>query len=170
MAEPHDVLNALQPAEAAAALRRSCGAERWVTRLLARRPFESSEQLYRVAADEWRACDRRDHLEAFSHHPRIGEDLAALRQRFAETTSLSSREQAGVAAASELTLRALRDGNELYFERFGFIFIICAAGKSADEMLSELRRRLDNDADTELAIAAREQERITKLRLEGLAS
>jgi 2-oxo-4-hydroxy-4-carboxy-5-ureidoimidazoline decarboxylase len=170
MAEPHAALNALEPAAAAAALRRACGAERWVERLLAQRPFASTEQLYQLAADEWRACSRQDYLEAFAHHPRIGEDMAALRQRFQQTASLSSREQAGVSAASEATLQALRDANARYFERFGFIFIICATGKSADEMLSALLRRLGNDPDTELAIAAGEHERITRLRLAGLAS
>jgi 2-oxo-4-hydroxy-4-carboxy-5-ureidoimidazoline decarboxylase len=170
MAEPHAVLNALPLAAAAAALRSACGAERWVERLLAQRPFASTEQLYRLAANEWRACSREDILEAFTHHPRIGEDLAALRRRFQETASLSSREQAGVTAASEATLQALRDANARYFERFGFIFIICATGRSADEMLSALLEREGNDPDTELAIAAGEHERITRLRLAGLAS
>jgi 2-oxo-4-hydroxy-4-carboxy-5-ureidoimidazoline decarboxylase len=170
MAEPHAVLNALEPAAAAAALRRACGAERWVERLLERRPFVSTEALYQAAAEEWQACSPQDYLEAFTHHPRIGEDMAALRQRFRETASLSSREQAGVQAASEATLQRLRDENARYFERFGYIFIICASGKSADEMLSALLQRIDNDPDTELSIAAGEHERIMRLRLAGLAS
>ena|SRR5688572_26365821 len=170
MAEAFAVLNALDPSAAAAALRRACGAERWVARMLARRPYASTEQLLELADEEWRACGRQDYLEAFACHPRIGEDLAALRQRFQSTAGLSSREQAGVSLASEATLRALRDANAQYFERFGFIFIICATGKSADEMLAALRQRLHNDPDDELAIAAGEHAAITRIRLTGLAS
>jgi 2-oxo-4-hydroxy-4-carboxy-5-ureidoimidazoline decarboxylase len=170
MAEPHLALNALEPAAAALALRRACGAERWVSRMLEQRPFESAEHLYRSADEEWRACVRQDILEAFAHHPRIGEDMDALRQRFQNTAALSSREQAGIAEASDETLRALRDANAAYFARFGFIFIICATGRSADEMLSALQHRLGNDPDTELRIAAAEHAKITRLRLAGLGS
>jgi len=170
MVEPHAVLNALDGAAATLALRSACGAERWVQRMLARRPFASSEALYASAEHEWRASTREDYLEAFGHHPRIGEDLAALRARFQSTASLSLREQAGVAGADEATLLALRDANAAYRERFGYIFIICATGKTAAEMLAALRARLDNDPDAELSIAAAEHAKITRLRLEGLAS
>jgi 2-oxo-4-hydroxy-4-carboxy-5-ureidoimidazoline decarboxylase len=170
MAEPHVVLNGLDDAAATAALRRACGARRWVERMLHRRPFSSSEELYAAADEEWSASRREDYLEAFSHHPRIGEDMAALRRRFESTASLSSREQAGVAEAGEATLHALRDANARYFERFGFIFIICATGKTAAEMLAALASRLPNDPEAELVIAAREHAKITRLRLEGLAS
>ncbi len=168
--DAHIVLNALEPEAAAEALRRACGAEGWVQRMLARRPFASSEALYASADDEWRASTRADYLEAFGHHPQIGENLEALRRRFQSTASLSQREQAGVESADEATLRALRDANAAYRERFGFIFIICAAGKTAAEMLAALRARLDNDADTELSIAAAEHAKITRLRLAGLTS
>ena len=168
--EPHEILNGLDRVAAAEALRRACGAERWVQRMLARRPFASSESLYASADAEWRASTREDYLEAFSHHPRIGEDLAALRQRFQATASLSAREQAGVAAADEATLLALREANAAYRERFGYIFIICATGKTAAEMLAALRARLDNPPDAELAIAAAEHAKITRLRLGGLAA
>lgn len=168
--QPHEVLNALEPAAAAEALRRACGAEGWVQRMLARRPFASSEALYASADQEWRGSARADQLEAFAHHPQIGESLEALRRRFQSTASLSQREQAGVARADEATLRALRDANAAYRERFGFIFIICATGKTAEEMLAALRSRLDNEPDAELSIAAAEQGKITRLRLEGLAS
>lgn len=169
MAEAHAVLNALDTEAAARALRRACGAERWVQRMLARRPFASSGDLYASADAEWRASTREDYLEAFAHHPRIGEDLAALRRRFQDTARLSLREQAGVAEADEATLLALRGANAAYRERFGYIFIICATGKTAAEMLDALRARLDNDPDTELSIAAAEHAKITRLRLEGLA-
>ncbi|HTV22726.1 MAG TPA: 2-oxo-4-hydroxy-4-carboxy-5-ureidoimidazoline decarboxylase [Polyangiaceae bacterium] len=173
--EPHSVLNALDATAAAEALRRACGAQSWVQRMLARRPFSSTEALYASADAEWRASTRDDYLEAFGHHPRIGEDLSALRQRFASaghpsTANLSEREQAGVAGADEATLLALRDANAAYFRRFGFIFIICATGKTAAEMLAALRARLPNDPDTELSIAAAEHAQITRLRLGGLST
>ena len=168
MAEPHVVLNTLDPEGAAAALRRACGAEAWVQRMLLRRPFASSEELLHVAGVEWSAASRDECLEAFSHHPRIGEDIGALRERFRSTASLSLREQAGVTEADDQTLHALRAANTAYRERFGYIFIICASGKSAREMLDALERRLENDPDTELVTAAREQGKILRLRLEGL--
>jgi 2-oxo-4-hydroxy-4-carboxy-5-ureidoimidazoline decarboxylase len=170
MAEVHAVLNALEPHAAAEALRRACGAERWIARMLARRPFTSAEHVYASADEEWQACSPEDYLEAFSHHPRIGEDMSALRERFHETAALSSREQAGVAGAGEQTLLSLRDANAAYRQRFGFIFIICATGKTAAEMLGALTLRLANDRSTELRIAAAEHAKIMRLRLEGLGA
>jgi 2-oxo-4-hydroxy-4-carboxy-5-ureidoimidazoline decarboxylase len=169
MAEPHSVLNAMDEAEARAALRRACGAERWVENMLARRPFASTDELYAGADEAWQAATPDDYLEAFGHHPQIGEDIGALRQKFQSTATLSSREQAGVARADESTLLALRDANATYRQRHGFIFIICATGKSAEEMLAALRQRLENDRSTELAIAAGEHAKITRLRLTALA-
>jgi len=113
--------------------------------------------------------EKADMLEAFSHHPEIGSDLAALRQRFASTAAWSSAEQAGVAGADDATLEALRDGNVRYRERFGYVFLVCATGKSAAEMLALLQARLPHDADTELRVAAGEQAKITRLRLEKLS-
>ena len=168
MAEPHAVLNALDPDAAAAALRRACGAAAWVQRMLSRRPFASTDALLGIAAAEWNAASRDECLEAFSHHPRIGEDIGALRERFHNTATLSLREQAGVADADEQTLLALRAANAQYRERFGYIFIICATGRSADDMLASLNARLENDAQDELRNAAREQAQITRLRLEKL--
>jgi 2-oxo-4-hydroxy-4-carboxy-5-ureidoimidazoline decarboxylase len=168
MPEPHEVLNAMAPAEASAALRRACGAEGWVQRMLARRPFASSVELLEVADAEWSVASRDECLEAFSHHPRIGEDLSALRARFRDTSSLALHEQAGVTAADEETLLALRAANAAYRERFGYIFIICATGKSAREMLAALEQRLASDPAAELLTAAREQGKISRLRLQGL--
>ena len=170
MSEPHAALNALSEAEAEAALRRCCGAERWVQALLAARPYASTAQLYALAESVWQGLEAGDYREAFSHHPQIGEDLAALRQRFVHTRALSASEQAGVNGADEATLLALRAGNRAYRERFGFIFIVCATGKSAAEMLALLRARLDHDPAAELAIAAGEQAKITRLRLAGLGT
>jgi 2-oxo-4-hydroxy-4-carboxy-5-ureidoimidazoline decarboxylase len=147
-------------------LAQCCGARRWVEGMLQRRPFASRAALLAAAADVWAALDEEDQLEAFAHHPRIGEDLTALRARFPQTAGLSSSEQAGVAAADEGTLLALRDANRAYFERFGFIFIVCASGKSAPELLALLRARLTNERAHELRVAAAEQAKITNLRLE----
>jgi 2-oxo-4-hydroxy-4-carboxy-5-ureidoimidazoline decarboxylase len=170
MAEPHQLLNALEPGAAAAALRRCCGAERWVQAMLAARPFVSTLALHERALQVWDGLGAPDYLEAFSHHPQIGEDLDELRKRFAATHSLSSREQAGVNNADESTLLSLREGNRAYRERFGHIFIVCATGKSAAEMLALLRQRIENEPAAELAIAAAEQAKITRLRLDGLGT
>ena len=151
------------------ALTRCCGAQRWVEEMLARRPFESTPALFEAARAIWQGLGRDDYLEAFSHHPRIGDSLSELAKRFARTASMAAREQAKVAQADQATLVALRDENQRYFERFGFIFIVCATGKSAQEMLSLIRERCSNDAARELAIAAEEQAKITALRLAQLA-
>ena len=141
-----------------------CGSSRWVERMLARRPFGSRETALDVAREEWFALTRAEWIQAFSHHPRIG-DRDALRRKFAATGALSEREQAGVSGASDETLAALLDGNREYETRFGYIFIVCATGKSADEMLALLRARLKNDPETEIGIAAEEHARICELRL-----
>ena len=112
--------------------------------------------------------DSADILEAFEHHPRIGADIEALRKKFAATASLSESEQASVVHASEQTLVALRDGNREYEQRYGHIFIVCATGKSAEEMLEFLHARMDNEPENELRIAAAEQAKITQIRLEKI--
>jgi 2-oxo-4-hydroxy-4-carboxy-5-ureidoimidazoline decarboxylase len=150
--------------EARAFLTTCCGSTRWVERMLQRRPFGSDDRLLAAARDEWFALPPGDWLEAFRHHPKIG-DRASLRARFPATADLSAREQGGVAGASEATLDALAEGNRAYEEKFGYIFIVSAAGKTASEMLSVLQQRLPNDPQTELLIAAGEQAQITALRL-----
>jgi 2-oxo-4-hydroxy-4-carboxy-5-ureidoimidazoline decarboxylase len=168
MAEPHAVLNALDADAASAALTRCCGARRWVAAMLEQRPFASTAALMEAADEVWRGLAREDYLEAFAHHPAIGADLAKLRERFAATAGWSSQEQAGVAGASEPTLCALRDGNQAYRAKFGYVFLICASGKSADEMLTALEGRLANTAAEELRVAAEEHAKITRLRLAKL--
>lgn len=143
-----------------------CGAARWADGMLKRRPFASLDELVRAAGEVWDSLGGADYLEAFTHHPRIGEK--SLREKFAATSTWASGEQAGVRAASEDTIRALAELNDRYFEKFGHIFIVCATGKSADEMLAVLRARLPNDPDTELRIAAAEQQKITEIRLRKL--
>lgn len=157
-------INQGDPDAARAILTRACGSTRWVERMMARRPFANQARLLFAARVEWFGLTEADWLEAFSHHPRIG-DRASLAARFPATHDLSAREQAGVGAAREETLDALARANDDYVARFGFIFIVCATGKSAEEMLQLLRDRLSNDRATELRIAADEQAKITALRL-----
>ena len=132
--------------------------------MMARRPFPNDAKLFFAARNEWFGLTEVDWLEAFSHHPRIG-DRAALEARFPKTHDLSSKEQASVASAHEDVLAALAQANNDYFDKFGFTFIVCATGKSAEEMLALLRERLPHDRASELRIAAEEQAKITALRL-----
>jgi 2-oxo-4-hydroxy-4-carboxy-5-ureidoimidazoline decarboxylase len=141
-----------------------CGSTRWVDAMLPRRPFRGREQLLTAARDEWFRLTPDDWREAFAHHPKIG-DREALRKRFPDTHHWSEREQAGAANASLDVLDELAEANRAYEARFGYIFIVCATGKSAEEMLTILRGRLANDPAQEIAIAAREQAKITAIRL-----
>ena len=126
--------------------------------MVARRPFQSSDQLLLAADDIWWSLDGGDWLEAFSHHPRIGERAAGW----------ANDEQSGTRGASADTLEKLADLNHEYERKFAHVFLICATGKGADEMLSSLERRLRNEPAIELRIAASEQAKITRLRLEKL--
>ncbi len=170
MAEPHEVLAELEPEAQRAALTRCCGSAAWVSGMLARAPFESTEALLQEAERLWLGLSEPDCLEAFSHHPQIGEDLSALRDRFRGALDLSGAEQSAAAGASESVLAELRDLNLRYREMYGFIFIVCATGKSAEEMLSLLRARYGLPRERELANAAGEQAKITALRLRGLGA
>jgi len=164
--EPWRRLDEATAGDARVWLRRCCGSTRWVEGMLARRPFGSNVALLGAARVVWNALDHSDWLEAFSHHPQIGEREHAAAP--ADTRELSQREQAGVAQASAGIRHALDEGNREYALRFGYIFIICATGRSAESMLAELRRRLQHDATTEIQIAAEEQAQITALRLQAL--
>jgi len=159
-------IDAAPPDEARALLRMCCGSERWVEAMMARRPFGSTAAVSAAARDEWFQLPAESWLEAFGHHPRIG-DRDAMRARFASTRSLSAQEQSGVSASSEEVLNALLEGNRRYEARFGYIFIVCASGKSADEMLVLLRERMSNEPAVELGIAAEEHAKICELRLMG---
>ena len=135
--------------------------------MVARRPFVNLNHLLGIAHPFWMGLGPGDWREAFAHHPRIG-DLESPRRRFAATADLAEREQAAVAAASRATLEALAEGNRAYEERFGYIFIVFASGRSADEMLDLLRQRLEHEPETELKTAAMEQWKIMRLRLDTL--
>ena len=157
-------IDAASEAEARALLQVCCGASRWIDRMLARRPFASQNEALAAARQEWWALSPDDWREAFAHHPRIG-DIENLETRFARTRSLSEHEQSGVSGASPELLASLLEANRAYEERFGYIFIVCASGKTAAEMLDLLRVRLDNPPDTEILIAAEEHAKICDLRL-----
>jgi 2-oxo-4-hydroxy-4-carboxy-5-ureidoimidazoline decarboxylase len=161
--------NALAPEKAAEELTRCCGASRWVDIMLKCRPFKDKAVLLKDAESTWSVMMPRDWMEAFEHHPRIG-DKDALREKFAKTADWAKGEQSGAAAADDATLEALAAGNAEYEGKFGFIFIVCATGKSAKEMLALLNARLPNIQAAEMKLAAAEQAKITKLRLEKLLS
>ena len=162
--EQWQAIDAAPPEDARRLLRTCCGSERWVERMMRSRPFVSRETVLSAARDVWFALDETDWKEAFSHHPKIG-DRDALRSRFPESGHLSAREQAGVDGAHGDVLGELASRNQEYEARFGYIFIVCATGKSADEMLALLRERLTNNPADEIRLAAGEQAKITALRL-----
>ncbi|HEX4048286.1 MAG TPA: 2-oxo-4-hydroxy-4-carboxy-5-ureidoimidazoline decarboxylase [Elusimicrobiota bacterium] len=159
--------NALGGDAARAELLRCCGSSRWADGMLRRRPVADKTAALAAADAAWAETGEQDWLEAFAQHPRIG-GKDALRAKFAATKSWARGEQAGAAAADEATLDALAKGNADYEARFGFIFIVCATGKSAAEMLALLNARLPDERAPELKIAAAEQRKITKIRLEKL--
>ena len=159
--------NSLEEAQARAELGLCCVSERWIDGMLERRPFADPEAL-RTGADEvWAKLGEDDWLEAFEGHPRIG-DVNSLRAKYANSGALAAHEQSGVASADDGVIERLAAGNETYESRFGFIFIVCATGKSALEMCELLEARLHNSREQELRIAAEEQRRILRLRLEKL--
>jgi 2-oxo-4-hydroxy-4-carboxy-5-ureidoimidazoline decarboxylase len=137
--------------------------------MCAARPFADAAALHAAAGRAADALQPADWLEAFSHHPRLG-DRESLRSRFASTAAWAGEEQRGAAQASEAILSALEAGNRSYEARFGYAFILCATGKSAAGMLAALDARMANRPDDELANAAREQRAITRLRIEKLLS
>jgi OHCU decarboxylase len=160
-------LNALSPAEAEKRLLECCGSTNWARRMAAQRPFRATREILEAADRIWWDLGREDWLEAFDRHPKIGERSAA-RTAPEQTRRWSEQEQAGAARAPGDVLATLADANRAYQARFGYIFIVCAAGKSGEEMLALLRARLQNDPSSELRIAAEEQRKITRLRLEKL--
>lgn len=157
--------NALPPAMAQEKLMDCCGCERWAATVSAQRPFADANALFEAADHSWRNLERADWLEAFSQHPQIGEKAA--------TGSESHRrwaagEQSGARDAAEDVKLRMAEGNRSYFEKFGYIYIVCATGKSAEEMLALLEDRLHNDPARELPIAAEQQRQITRLRLQKM--
>jgi allantoicase len=157
-------LNAMVEEEAVAIFADCCGATRWAQRMAAARPFAGTERLRATADKCFGELAREDWLEAFRAHPRIGEKQAAAQS--AESRRWSEQEQAPARAARAEAFAALAEANRAYEAKFGHIFIVCAAGKSAEEMASLCCERMGNDPEKELRVAAEEQRRITHLRLE----
>lgn len=137
--------------------------------MVARRPFSTQDQMFAAADEIWQHLSESDRKEAFAHHPKIG-DLKNLREKFSSTARWASTEQGSIVTASEETLRSLAERNQQYEMKFGYIFIVCATGKSAEEMLALLNSRMSNFPDTEILVAASEQASITRLRLKKLLS
>ncbi|MGQ0643631.1 MAG: 2-oxo-4-hydroxy-4-carboxy-5-ureidoimidazoline decarboxylase [Gemmatimonadaceae bacterium] len=160
-----DDLNAAPPHIAADALR-ACGASRrWLTALMAQRPFASHAALLTANDTAWHATGPNDWREAIASHPRIGERSAA---RDLRSQAWSAREQSAVAAADLALRSALADANRAYEARFGYIFLICATGKSAAELLTSIHERLRHTPETEIAVAGNELRKIARLRIEKL--
>ncbi len=160
-------LRAMPEPELESALRACCGSSSWVSAMMQERSFASLADLKERAADIWNGLAPADWDEAFRSHPRIGEKKAEGHQSKV-ARSWSAGEQAKVSSASEATLAELRAVNAAYEQKFGRIYIVCATGKSAEEMLAIAKARMENDTETELRRAADEQLAITNLRLEKL--
>ena len=139
----------------------------WVKMMATYFPADSIEDILEEAETMWYECSEDDWKEAFTHHPKIG-DVESLTKKFTSTAQWASGEQSGVNTAAAETIKALAEDNRLYEEKFGYIFIVCATGKSAEEMLSILQARLKNEPADEIKIAAAEQNKITRLRLQKL--
>jgi 2-oxo-4-hydroxy-4-carboxy-5-ureidoimidazoline decarboxylase len=164
-----DCLNALSPTEAEAEFLKCCGSNSWAQRMVAKRPFGSLNQLIKDSDRIWWSLKPTDWLEAFHSHPKIGEKKAAAAIA-AEAQQWAEDEQSGTRAATAETIAELAELNSAYEKKFGYIFIVCASGKSSEEMLGILRGRLQNKADDELRIAAAEQAKITQLRIRKLVA
>ena len=160
-------LNSLTADEAVKELRQCCGSSRWAEQMSRDRPYSTLEALITNADQVWWSLTSADWLEAFRSHPKIGEKKASDKVS-AQSQQWSGQEQAGVSSASQDTADSLATLNRAYDQKFGFIFIICATGKTSEEMLAALQERLEHDSDTELRLAAAEQAKITELRLKKL--
>lgn len=162
-------LNAFPRYRAEGELVKCCGSTAWVRAMTGRRPFTNRDRLFRAASEVWWHLDADDWMEAFRAHPRIGEQRAVVHAP-AQAQVWSALEQSSVNRGSAGVITALEEANEEYFAKFGYIFIVCASGKGADEMLSILKSRLPNQPEAEIRVAAKEQEKITRLRLERLVA
>ena len=156
-------LNQGDSEQACIELLKCCGSIQWTEKMLAARPYKSIPHLLELAGQIWSDLGEVDYLEAFAAHPKIGASKPPDNAK--NTESWTSKEQAGMMSADEQTKLKLKTENQKYAEKFDYIFIVCATGKSASEMLEMLRIRLENSPETELEIAASEQMKITNLRL-----
>ncbi len=160
-------LNKLELSEIEYHLKQCCNAKKWYTSLANEFPFRNKESLLETSDKIWEDCDESDWMQAFEAHPRIG-DVETLAKKFANTKEWAGNEQSGMDSANNKVIELLAEKNDAYFNKFGFIFIVFATGKSAQEMLDILEERLPNNRQDELKIAAQEQHKITTLRIEKL--
>lgn len=160
-------LNALPHDEIKQQFLNCCGSQNWAQRMRQKRPFANVEELLKTADDIWWSLNQADWVEAFSSHPKIGERKSATHVG-AAAQRWSEQEQSSAASAKSDTREELADLNKTYERKFGYIYIVCASGKSSEEMLAILKGRIDNAPSEELRIAAAEQAQITKLRLQKL--
>ncbi len=154
-------LNDCAPETAHLQFRRCCGSSKWIELMTKARPFLNVHQLEVMADRLWDSCAHEDWIEAFNSHPRIGEQVS---------TRWSQQEQSGIAGASTRVLDSLAMANHDYETKFGYTFIVCAAGKAAPEVLASLQQRLRNDPALEIGNAAEQQRLIMRLRLRRLLS
>ncbi len=159
--------NTLSASQLKEELFKCCGSTTWAEKLADKVPFPSIVALKHESNRIWFGCDEKDWMEAFTHHPKIG-DVESLEKKFASTANWASGEQSGVNVADKNVLIELKDLNDSYERKFGYIFIVCATGKSAAEMLGLLKKRINNDPEEEIEIAVNEQNKITHIRLDKL--
>jgi 2-oxo-4-hydroxy-4-carboxy-5-ureidoimidazoline decarboxylase len=160
-------INQASPADAAHMFRQCCTSQHWIERMVTTRPYASADALRQQADNHWRDMAEADYLEAFDGHPKIG-DVGSLKAKYANTKALAAGEQSGVNVATDEVIQRLAAGNRQYEETFGFIFIVCATGKSAEQMTDLLEARLPNERAVELENAAEEQRKIFHIRLNQL--
>jgi 2-oxo-4-hydroxy-4-carboxy-5-ureidoimidazoline decarboxylase len=156
--------NQLSIAEAESEIVACCGSRAWAREMARRRPLADETEMLTAADAIWGALNEADWTEAFRSHPRIGESSAE-QPVHAQAAAWSAQEQRSVSTENDDTVTALAEGNREYERRFGWIFVVCATGKSGAEILKILRQRLHNDAPTELIEAAEQQRQITQIRL-----
>jgi 5-hydroxyisourate hydrolase/2-oxo-4-hydroxy-4-carboxy-5-ureidoimidazoline decarboxylase len=158
-------LNSLSEQEAFAQLEQCCVSKTWVNQMLTSRPFSSENELIKKAASIWyNDCSVKDFKDAFTGHPKIG-NVESLKEKFAHTAEWAGNEQSRVTSANIETIEALTKANELYEDKFGYIFIVSASGKSAETILAIVNSRLNNKGDDEIYVAMNEQHKITVIRL-----
>ncbi|GAA0852233.1 2-oxo-4-hydroxy-4-carboxy-5-ureidoimidazoline decarboxylase [Aliiglaciecola litoralis] len=163
-------LNQLDDASAQDWFSKCCAASQWTHMMSAKRPYSSVEQIEDYTRKIWPDLTEKDYRQAFEAHPMIG-DINSLKKKFASTSGLAQQEQSGAVGAEPSVLQRLSQLNHEYLAKNGFIFIICATGLSAQQMLTELELRIANSTEQEIAIAAGQQLKITLLRIrKNLAS
>jgi len=163
-------LNALSKADAFTKFEQCCVSKTWVNAMVDSRPFNDENELIIKAASVWfDDCSEDDFKEAFTGHPKIG-DVESLKERFANTKEWASGEQSKMSEANEATIKALAKANTDYETKFGYIFIVSASGKSAEEMLAIINQRLTHQPTDELFVAMNEQHKITVIRLQKMIS